>query len=77
MAAAMDLIGLALLLYVAVAALLVTVAHALGRVLVAAVGAIARPPWRAGRKLIRAGFTRRPRLDHDVPGQAAAAAQHA
>ncbi|HEV3365211.1 MAG TPA: hypothetical protein VG795_13910 [Acidimicrobiia bacterium] len=48
----MGLIDVALLLFVAVVALLVTVGHALGRVLVAAVGALARAPWRGGQ-LIR------------------------
>ena len=52
MVAAVDLIGLALLLFVAVVAVLVLVADALGRVLVAAVAAIARAPWRGGQ-LIR------------------------
>jgi hypothetical protein len=45
----MGLIGVGLLLFVAVVALLVTVFHALGHVLVAAVGAIARVPWRGGQ----------------------------
>ena len=44
-----TLIGMAFLLFVAVVALLVTVFNALGRVLVAAVGAIARAPWRGGQ----------------------------
>jgi len=42
----MGLIGIALLLFIAVVALLVTVLDALSRVLVAALGAIARAPWR-------------------------------
>lgn len=42
----MDLIGIALLLFVAVVALLVTVLDALGQLLVAAVVAIVRAPWR-------------------------------
>lgn len=48
----MDLFGTAVLLFVAVVALLVTVFDALGCVLVAAVAAIARAPWRGGQ-LIR------------------------
>jgi hypothetical protein len=44
-----GLIGVALLLFVAVVALLVSVFDALGRVLVGAVGAIARVPWRSGQ----------------------------
>jgi len=44
-----TLIGMALLLFVAIVALLVTVFNALGRVLVAAIGAIARAPWRGGQ----------------------------
>jgi len=43
----MDLIGLTLLLFIAVVALLMTVVGALGRILVVAVAAIARAPWRA------------------------------
>ena len=43
----MDLIGVALLLFVAVVAVLVMFFDALGRVLVAALGAVARAPWRA------------------------------
>jgi len=45
----MGLISIALLLFIAVVALLVTVLDALGRVLVAALGAIARAPWRGRR----------------------------
>jgi hypothetical protein len=45
----MSLIGIAFLLFVAVVALWVTFFDALGRVLVAAVGAIARAPWRGGQ----------------------------
>jgi hypothetical protein len=48
----MSLIGAAVVLFVAVVALLVTVGDALGRVLVAAVGALVRAPWRGGQ-LIR------------------------
>jgi hypothetical protein len=41
-----DLIGLALLLFVAVVALLMLIVGALGRVLVAAVAALIRALWR-------------------------------
>lgn len=60
MVAAVDLIGTALLLFVAVVALLVTVFDALGRVLVAAVAAIARAPWRGGQSI-------RSRVHDDTP----------
>ena len=43
------MLGMTLLLFVAFVALLVTVFDALSRVLVAAVGAIARAPWRGGQ----------------------------
>jgi hypothetical protein len=49
MVAAMDLIGVALLLVVAVVAVLVMFFDALGRVLVGAVAALARAPWRGGQ----------------------------
>jgi hypothetical protein len=49
----MDLIEVTLLLCVAVVALLVLLFDALGRVLMGAVAAIARAPWRGGRHLIR------------------------
>ena len=52
MVADMDLIGVALLLFVAAVALLVMFLDALGRVLVSAVAAIARAPWHCGQ-LIR------------------------
>lgn len=51
----MDLIGIAVLLFVAVVTLLVTVLDALGQVLVAAVAAIVRTPWRGGQ-LVRSRF---------------------
>ena len=43
----MDLIGVAVLLVVAVVGMLVLFFDALGRVLVGAVAALARAPWRA------------------------------
>lgn len=52
MVADMDLIGVALLLFVAAVALVVIFFDALGRVLVGAVAAIARAPWPGGQ-LIR------------------------
>jgi len=45
----MDLIGIALLLFVAFVAVLVMFFDALGRVLVGAVTALARAPWRGGQ----------------------------
>jgi len=49
----MGLIDVALLLFVAVAVLLVMVGDALGRVVVAAVAALARAPWRGGQWIRR------------------------
>lgn len=48
----MDLIGIVVLLFVAVVAVLVMFFDALSRVLVGAVAALARAPWRGGQ-LIR------------------------
>jgi hypothetical protein len=56
----MSLIGVVLLLFLAFVALLVTIFDALGRVVVAAVGAIARAPWHGGQ-LIRHQLTTRRR----------------
>ena len=49
MVATVGLIDVTLLLLVAVVAVLVMVFDALGKVLVAAVGALARAPWRGGQ----------------------------
>jgi hypothetical protein len=49
----MGLIDVALLLFVAVAVLLVMVGDALGRVVVAGVAALARAPWHAGQWIRR------------------------
>jgi hypothetical protein len=49
MVAAMDLIGVVVLLFVAVVALLVLFFDLLSRVLVGAVAALARAPWRGGQ----------------------------
>lgn len=51
--AALGLIEVIVPLCVAVGALLVLLFDALGRVLMGAVVAIARAPWRGGRELIR------------------------
>jgi hypothetical protein len=48
----MGLIGAAVLVFVAVAVLIVMLGEALGRVVVAAVASLARAPWRGGQ-LIR------------------------
>ncbi len=51
MVAAMDLIGVVVLLFVAIVALLVLFFDALSRVLVGAVAALARVPWRGGQAI--------------------------
>ena len=51
MVAATDLIGIALLLFVAVVAILVLFFDALTKVLVGAVTALARAPWRGGQMI--------------------------
>ena len=58
----MALIEVTLLLFVAVAALLVLIFDALGRVLMGAVAAIVRAPWRGGQ-LLRSWFATRPQPD--------------
>lgn len=52
MVAATDLIGIALLLFVAIAAVLVLFFDALTKVLVGAVAALARAPWRGGQIIL-------------------------
>ena len=49
MVAAMDLFGVAVLLFIAVAAVLVMFFDALGKILLGAVAALARAPWRGGQ----------------------------
>lgn len=49
MVAATDLIGVVVLLFIAVVALIVLFFDALSRVLVGAVAALARAPWRGGQ----------------------------
>ena len=52
MVAATDLIGVVVLLFVAFVALLVLFFDALSRVLVGAVAALARAPWRGGQLIL-------------------------
>ena len=52
MVAATDLIGIALLLFVAFVAVLVLFFDALSKVLLGAVAALARAPWRGGQMLL-------------------------
>ena len=51
MVATMDLMGVVVLLFVAIVALLVLFFDALSRVLVGMVAALARAPWRGGQAI--------------------------
>ena len=76
MVAATDLIGVLVLLFVAFVALLVLFFDALSRVLVGAVAALARAPWRGGQ-WIRDRLRHKPRPDHPAGGAGPGAADRA
>ena len=76
MVAATDLIGVFVLLFVAFVALLVLFFDALSRVLVGAVAALVRAPWRGGQ-LILDRLRHKPRPDHLADGVGPGAADRA